>query len=153
MSAYRSLLETWTRYINEQDLEAGLAATSDDIRIVAFHEGVGGPESVIEGRASVDVWVQKPAKGRYELSINWDEVTDTDSDPRMRDCDAYVRAPFTISIVQTDWAGWTNQAVWTVGIRDGRILDVIHEPAALTDAQMDMTYYIKDKREHEEGEE
>ncbi len=126
MSAHESLLDSWGRFINHQDIELGRTLCAADIVVHAFEEGAGGPESLYEGFEALAGWVLRPAKGDFQLDVQSFETVEPH--PEMPPCDVTIRAPFVIRIMTGEWYGWTNNGVWHFAVTGGVITAVMHEP-------------------------
>lgn len=126
-------LATWVQFLNSQDLDTGRACLTDASVVIAFPEGADGESTTYEGFDAIAGWVTHPPLGRFEMTLL--ETTVGLADRRLPSADETISGRYSVTIVDTEWAGWTNHGTWTFALKRGRIVGVVHCPETLTEEQ------------------
>ena len=123
MSQVNAWVDAWIKVLRVQESEVTEQTLSPDILVLAYHAGVGGPETRIEGRDAVYHWITRAPKDQFIFErTSAQKGTPTD---RLPAGELFIDATYRLSVVGDDF---TNTGRWKLVIAGNRIAGVLHEP-------------------------
>ena len=123
MSVSKQWIGRWIDVLDAQDRAVTEKSLAPDILVLAYHEGVGGPQTRLEGLEAVFHWLTRAPKGCFIFecltgSIGGDA-------PELPEGELTIKGQYKVSVVDDDF---TNTGEWTLVIRGELIVGVLHEP-------------------------
>jgi hypothetical protein len=121
-------IQDWIRLLNTQDDTLAKALLHQDVLVLAYQEGLGGPVTHYAGCDAVCRWVNKPPYGRFRFHVLW--VKDGQADPRLPDAGKWISSGYRVEHTESDFI---NEGSWLLGLEGGQIVGIIHKPMPLND--------------------
>ena len=129
-TASMATVDLWIGLIHSQDSALARDILAEDVCVLAYQEGKGGPLTTFKGRREFLKWIQHPPKGRFAFEI----LSAGPSEPseRLPSSEHTVSARYRVRHVEGDFS---NEGDWTIAIRDEHVVGVLHTPEAIDEAE------------------